>query len=549
MAVISLRRPDAYADTRVLHVREWARAETGTGVPRLVPMLATLVALLATLWSWHSGMLTLYGDARAHLDVARHVTDGPTPGLAQLGSVWLPLQHILLVPLVAIDPLWHSALAGSIVGGACFVYSAVRMFSLGEEWLGSRRCAWVAFLLYASNVNLLYVQTTALTEPVLLAFFIGAAYRLARWMRTMKHQELLMAAVLTACATLTRYDGWFVLVVGFVVVGAWSRVQERRRGATEANLIIFAAVGGFGILLWVLYNLVIFHDPLFFIHSSFSAQAQQASLQQHNALATSGSLAVAGSTYGFSILDVAGTASVGLGIFGLLNMMLTRGARRSRDIALICLLAAPIAFNVIALWTGQSTMRVLEVAPFGLWNVRYGLMALPLLALGGAALVRSNAIGHRTVLVVAAAGLLFNTAVQTPVTVADGQTGTSSAAAGRPELVSNYLHQHYQGGRILADEASSAPLIFASGLDLDAFVTVGSHPYYENAVAAPAANVEWIVAYDGDAMSANISAHPQLFAGYAVVIHDGRARLLERVAASTSPDLSSTTRGRLGQPN
>src|SRR5262249_53559044 len=158
--------------------------------------------------SWATGSLTLYGDARAHLDVARHVTDSLTPGLAQLGSVWLPMQHILLVPFVAVDALWHSALAGALVGGICYVYSAVRIFSLAEEWLGSRRAAWFAFILYAGNVDLLYVQGTALTEPVLLAFFIGAAWHMARWTRTLRHHELIMAGFFTACATLTRYDGW-----------------------------------------------------------------------------------------------------------------------------------------------------------------------------------------------------------------------------------------------------------------------------------------------------------------------------------------------------
>ena len=34
------------------------------------------------------------------------------------------------------------------------------------------------------NLNLLYLQSTALTEPVLLAFMVGAIYHLACWMRT-----------------------------------------------------------------------------------------------------------------------------------------------------------------------------------------------------------------------------------------------------------------------------------------------------------------------------------------------------------------------------
>ena len=128
--------------------------------------------------------MVLYGDARAHLDVARHVTDALTPGLAQLGSVWLPLPHILLVPFVAITPLWHSGAAGAS-SGACFVYTSVRVFSMVEELTGSRLGAWCGVVVFIANLNMLYIQSTALTEPVLLAFFIGAVFHLTRWMRTL----------------------------------------------------------------------------------------------------------------------------------------------------------------------------------------------------------------------------------------------------------------------------------------------------------------------------------------------------------------------------
>ena len=502
-------------------------------VPRAVPLIALVAAIVATIWSSSSGYLTLYGDARAHLDVARHVTDGITPGLAQLGTVWLPLPHLLMAPLVAVNWLWHSALAGSIVGGMSFVYSAVRLFSLGEEWLGSRRCAWVAFALYVTNLNILYIQTTALTEHVLLAFFVGAAYHRTRWTRTLSHRDLVLAAVMTACATVTRYDGWFVLGAGLVVVALWSWRNERRASGGEANVLIFATVGGFGIVLWLLYNVIIFHDPLAFIHSSFSAQSQQASLEQAGKLTTKGSAVQSVLTYSWAVLDTAGSALAALGLFGIGDVLAGAGRRRSRDVAVLVVLGAPVVFNILALWTGQSTLLVPNIAPGGMWNIRYGLMALPLLSLGGAALVRSGRMRARVVLAVGASGILLMSTT-TPITLADGLTGTSSATAGRPELIANYLGKHYRGGAILADESSSAPLIFASGLDLSAFVTIGYHPYYENALAAPANNVEWVVMSAGDAIAEDMRLHPGRFRDYSVVLSDGRSRLLQRMAGGPS---------------
>ena len=39
--------------------------------------------------------MLLYGDAVAHLGIARRLLDARYPGLAQLGGVWLPLPHLL----------------------------------------------------------------------------------------------------------------------------------------------------------------------------------------------------------------------------------------------------------------------------------------------------------------------------------------------------------------------------------------------------------------------------------------------------------------------
>src|SRR5205807_9127397 len=61
-------------------------------------------------------------------------------------------------------PLWHSGAAGAIIGGICFTYASVRIFTLVRELADSDVAAWCAFGLFVANANMLYVQTTALTE-------------------------------------------------------------------------------------------------------------------------------------------------------------------------------------------------------------------------------------------------------------------------------------------------------------------------------------------------------------------------------------------------
>ena len=90
-------------------VARWDRVAPAksTGKPVLLPETAPRtdywrigillgIASVASLWFFHSrNEILLSGDAVAHINIARRVFDSRTPGLLQLGSVWLPLPHLL----------------------------------------------------------------------------------------------------------------------------------------------------------------------------------------------------------------------------------------------------------------------------------------------------------------------------------------------------------------------------------------------------------------------------------------------------------------------
>ena len=489
--------------------------------------VAVVAAVLATMWSADTHSLLLYGDARAHLDVARHVTDNLRVGLAQLGSVWLPLPHMLLIPLVAWRTLWHSGAAGAIVSGIAFVYSAVRIYTLVENLTSSRVGAWLGFAVFVVNLNMLYVQSTALTEPVLLAFLVGAVYHFERWMNSLSLRELVWAGLFTCCATLSRYEGWALFLAGIGAVALWSVVADFRRKSPEANLVVFSVLGGYGVVLWFLYNLVIFHDPLYFLHSAYSAQVINGAQAKFGLLGTKGSFKLSALTYGWDMLDTMTAAVLGAGIVALLLVCATRHRARRRSCFVLALLAAPVAFEVVTLYAGQITVRVPQLAPHGTWNVRYGLMVLPLcaVAIGLAAGRVRWSVGPLAVALVVGTVLA---GLGTPITLADGRTGTSSAAAGRPEVAAQFLHDHYRGGEILADDSAASPFMFASDLDLNQFVSPGAHPYWENALRKPAGNVAWAVAFPGDAVSLDIAAHPDRFRDFILVKVTGDIHLFAR---------------------
>src|SRR3984893_9393949 len=122
-------------------------------------------SLLAAAWSWRHGAMLNYGDAQAHLHIARRVIDSRRPGLSQLGSVWLPLPHLLMIPFVAVFRWWADGLAGLIPSTLAYLAACAGVYRLARRWL-PRVASAVALAFFASNPNLLYMQTTAMTEPL-----------------------------------------------------------------------------------------------------------------------------------------------------------------------------------------------------------------------------------------------------------------------------------------------------------------------------------------------------------------------------------------------
>ena len=174
---------------------------------------AILVGLLAVfsfnafIYFYDNGLGLAYNDARSHLDIGRRVVEGLSPGLAQLGSVWLPLLHVLIMLTVWNDFMWHSGLAGAIVSMISFMACGVYIYRFAKEMevdLGGR---WLAEAVFVLNLNILYLQSTAMTELLLLATMTGGVYELMRWMKTDNFFHLVKSAGLIFLATLTRYDG------------------------------------------------------------------------------------------------------------------------------------------------------------------------------------------------------------------------------------------------------------------------------------------------------------------------------------------------------
>src|SRR5271167_1152209 len=96
----------------------------------LVTQIAAGISILSFLVYLQRGNLLLYGDAVAHINIARRVFDSKTPGLLQLGTVWLPLPHLLMIPFLLSDQMWQRGVGGSIPSLMAYVLGVVGIFRL-----------------------------------------------------------------------------------------------------------------------------------------------------------------------------------------------------------------------------------------------------------------------------------------------------------------------------------------------------------------------------------------------------------------------------------
>jgi hypothetical protein len=149
--------------------------------PEWLAVLACCAAasMAAVAWSWRHGAMLNYGDAVAHLHIARRVFDAHQPRLTQLGSVWLPLPHLLLLPFVQVYSWWANGIAGVIPSALAYLAGCAGIYRLARRWLRRRRGAGAG--LFRANPNLLYLQTTAMTEPLFVCEMIWVAVWLVEW--------------------------------------------------------------------------------------------------------------------------------------------------------------------------------------------------------------------------------------------------------------------------------------------------------------------------------------------------------------------------------
>jgi hypothetical protein len=470
---------------------------------RFLPLLAVLclLSIAAAAWTLRNGWTLYYGDAEAHLNIARSVVDSRTPGYYQLGTVWLPLPHVLMLPFVSNDAWWRSGVAGAIPSAACFVLAGVFLFAATLRVFGSWPAAFTALGIFALNPNLLYLQSTPMNEPIFFATLFALLYCTVWFSQSQSLAALLCAAVSSLAASLARYEGWFLIpfVAMFILIAA------KRHRLFKAAL--FGVIAALGPLYWMAHNWWYFGNFFEFYNGPYSAQgiykrALDAGMARypgdhdwHKALIYFASAA----------LLCVGWPAIAVGVAGVAGIV------RRRVFWPILLLLLPPVFYV---WTVHSSGLPIFIPtrwPNTWYNTRYGLAILPALAFSGGALLlvvpsRWRGLAACAIVLAVLTPWVMNPRPDNWICWKESQVNSVARRAWTHRAASILAPRYRAGGGIFTSFGDLSGIFREAGIPLREIWHAGNGPTWAAALVRPSLflHEEWAVAISGDPVATAI---------------------------------------------
>ena len=560
-----------------------------------IAMGAVLLGFMALIVCFTRGYALLYGDAVAHLGIARRILDTRNPGLVQLGGVWLPLPHLLMLPFVQKMEWWRSGLAGAWPSLICYVLGVAGFFRLCRRMLAPR-WALVATAFYGLNPNLLYLSTTAMTEPLFLALLIWMVLLTVECVDAIRADEQSRVArrtiwlgLLIFAAVFTRYDGWVLGAAAWCVVTwqLWRAREMWRRVAPSFAVFTLLAVAG--PVLWLWYNQHFYHDPLDFLRGPYSAPAIE------KRTSPPGSKHYRGwHNVGWALLFYTRTAQVvaaawetGFAAMAAAMAGLWIALRRGTARASL-LLWVPLAFYVYSVAYGSVPIFIPELYPHSYYNARYGMEMLPALALfapvaaaawerrfakarvrtGDEAAANDGAeISVRPLFLVALALVLVNSlamvygtelvqqcaklierhpsnllANYAPPLVLKEALVNSTTRVPFEQNLALVLEDLPPGAAILMQESDHIGALEDAGIPLRQTINESDYDSWHAALQAPAEHAAYVVALEGDSVAKAVEEHPEGLQELTILCGTGQP--CARVYQSESYGAAGGTTGR-----
>lgn len=471
--------------------------------------------MVGAVTAWHYAGLELtlsHYDAKGHLVVARRIADSLRPGWWQIGAVWLPLPHLLNAGPVQIDAWYRTGFSGVVLSISCFALAVGTLVWLIHRATGSIAGAAAGAIVLASQPDVLYLQSTPMTEPLLMVLTLGSVALTWRWVQDGAVDPPVAPGVVIALAMLTRYEAWPVTAAvlggaGLVLVTSGQPIGRAIRRVAALAVYPVAAV----LVFLVLSRATV---GAWFVTGGFFVADNP---DYHRPFKAAGSV-----WWGLRKLN--GNVTVALGVVGLLVLAWAILRDRAHRALLLSLaLAGCAALPIYAFYQGH---------PF---RIRYMVVLSMMLAassgLGVGLLPRLQV--PAAILVAAAA--LYETPPWSPAApmVLEAQWDRPHSVDRR--TVRACLARDRRGEPILASMGSLAHLMqetSADGIFLRDYIHEGIGQIWADSLDYPARHAGWVLveeqAEGGDMLAQRLRARPDFLAGFDRVCAGGGVALYRR---------------------
>jgi len=499
---------------------------------------ATITSIAAFVYFYAKGTTLAYIDSISHMEIARHVISGPSTGFGQLGGVWLPLPHILMLPFVWNNTLYYSGFAGSLTSMVSYVVCSVFLYRIVFDLTGKQLPALVGALIFMTNPNILYMQSTPMTELLLFACMAGMVYYVQRWIRTDEYRYIKRAGLAALLGTLSRYEAWVLLgVLTLIILGVAIR-KGYSRSTAIATTLAFLSRGGLGIVGWLIWNQLIFGNMMYFQNGPYA----KPSLWLTGNDPAIGNWLVAIKTYWYAMADDLKVFVIVILVIGLMAMLVKR--RLASETLPALSLVVFIPFFVMALETGQRPLHVMQING-DLYNTRFGLLIiLPASIMGGYLFwVLPTVVKHTKVVLASVAGtglvclaIVAMLNLSSIMSYMDPHSAPSQPGSYMPDefSVSAFLRSHYTSGLILMQSFGNEILPFDGHVSLSNVIYEGSNKakLWQSVLTNPLKyRVVWIVmrvvAGNPDLVYKHLHSSSEL-SSYRLVYQDVAYKIYER---------------------
>lgn len=480
---------------------------TGPSFPSLTVVLtsAILLSILSTLLFYPDAFHIAHFDAKGHLLVPRRIIDNLTPGWIQIGAFWLPLPHVLYLPFVQNDFLYFSGLAGTPVSMFSYVLTIYFLYRL-IELVFDRAAAFGGSVLYLTNPNILYLQTSSLTENLAILFLIWSTYLLVHFVRSKRKSYLVSSSIVCSLGILTRYENWFSFAFMGLFILFWTWKEKRGWKNLIYDCFLFGTPGVLAMAVTFLIN-----------YLTTGAYYHEHSIKHTDFQPARGSFLMA---FGVILYTIGNLISFDWVVFALLAaVVLFR--RRFRDSSFLASLAllAPLVLYLLEYRDNHPT------------RIRYGLMFLP-----GTVFLLSFWSGKSRFITFLFIVLLFHVAWSSPFARFESSELLMESLRDTQKIslqtgVVSYIREHDDGNLILGSMGSIAPSMYDMKLPVRRIVHEGAKPYWNDARKHPEKIVGWVLISQDDPLWNIFHDDPEFHRHFELVAKGGVLELYRR-----SPD-------------